>query len=93
MPGERQDLVLEQELEELLPLSPVQKGILYESLAGVGNYVLQYSFELADIDFDVFREAWRELLNRHAALRAGILIEGLDEPIQLIHCPQAVSIP
>ena len=71
--------------EETYPLSPVQEGMLYQNLLapGSGVDVEQIVFRLAeDIRADAFREAWRLLVSRHAALRTFFRWKGLARPVQ-----------
>ncbi|MGW2232074.1 AMP-binding protein, partial [Streptomyces formicae] len=61
-------------IEDILPLSPLQEGLLFHSVydrSGNDVYTAQSVFELADpLDTDALRAAVGGLLRRHAALRA-----------------------
>ncbi|MGW2228795.1 non-ribosomal peptide synthetase [Streptomyces formicae] len=80
------------EIEDILPLSPLQEGLLYhaqhgtESAAGtVDGYGVQLILRLAGpLDHARLRAACGALLARHANLRAAFLHEDLDRPVQLI---------
>ncbi|MEU7598580.1 condensation domain-containing protein, partial [Streptomyces sp. NPDC039022] len=76
------------ELEDILPLAPLQEGLLFHALydtAALDLYTLQSAYDLdGDLDATALREAARTLLRRHAALRAGFWHEGLDEPVQIV---------
>ncbi|MEV5593673.1 amino acid adenylation domain-containing protein [Streptomyces sp. NPDC052496] len=76
------------ELEDILPLAPLQEGLLFHALydtAALDLYTLQSAYDLdGDLDAAALREAARTLLRRHAALRAGFWHEGLDEPVQVV---------
>ncbi|MFF9091398.1 amino acid adenylation domain-containing protein, partial [Streptomyces sp. NPDC014991] len=76
------------ELEDILPLAPLQEGLLFHALydeAALDLYTVQCAFDLdGDLDAEVLHASARTLLRRHAALRAGFWHEGLDEPVQVV---------
>ncbi|MFC7617377.1 condensation domain-containing protein [Actinokineospora soli] len=82
-------------IEDVLPLSPLQEGLLFQTLLDDGGEDLYVSQLLADIegplDVKALRGAAKGLLARHANLRAGFQHEGLAEPVQVI--PRAVTVP
>jgi len=74
-------------IEAAFPLSPLQQGMLFHSLGapGTGVYVLQARCELhGAVDAHAFYQAWQRVLDRHQALRAAFVWEGVDEPVQVI---------
>ncbi|GGY37539.1 amino acid adenylation domain-containing protein [Streptomyces djakartensis] len=83
------------ELEDILPLAPLQEGLLFHALydeAALDLYTLQMAFDLEGaLDAEALRAAARALLRRHASLRAGFWHEDLDEPVQII--PREVALP
>ncbi|MEW2580014.1 amino acid adenylation domain-containing protein [Streptomyces syringium] len=83
-------------LEEILPLSPLQQGLLYhvlvsglsaEQAALEGEhsvYTVQVWLELVgDLDPARLRAAGQKLLERHTNLSAAFVHEGLVEPVQV----------
>ena len=75
------------DVDAVLPLTGTQEGILLQSrFSGDEIYFeqLRCTFE-GRLNPAVFRAAWRQLVQRHAALRTGFLWEGLDEPLQVVH--------
>ena len=74
-------------IADAYPLSPMQQGMLFHSVAAQGTdvYVEQLSCSLrgrlrpAD-----FRAAWEEILRRHAVLRTAFAWHGLPEPLQVV---------
>ena len=78
--------------EDILPLSPLQEGMLFHSVeeSDPGAYVEQmaWTFEGA-LDTRAFEAAWQAVLERHPALRAGFAWEGLERPLQIVrrHAP------
>jgi amino acid adenylation domain-containing protein/non-ribosomal peptide synthase protein (TIGR01720 family) len=79
---------------DILPLSPLQEGLLFHALdeEGRGEYIQQIAAWLDGLpDPDAFARAWARTLRRHAALRASFHGVELSRPVQLIHaeavCP------
>jgi hypothetical protein len=74
-------------VETFHPLSPMQAGMLYETLyaPGSGAYVGQVSFRLRGaFDLDSFRRAWQVMTDRHGALRTLFLWQGVSAPVQVV---------
>jgi amino acid adenylation domain-containing protein/non-ribosomal peptide synthase protein (TIGR01720 family) len=75
-------------IEDIYPLSSMQHGMLFHSLfePRKGTYVTQLICELeGDLDRSAFRDAWRQVVDNYAALRAGFEWEIVsDEPVQVI---------
>ncbi|HEY2739428.1 MAG TPA: amino acid adenylation domain-containing protein, partial [Thermoanaerobaculia bacterium] len=81
-------------VEDLYPLTPLQKGMLFHTLLAPESavYVSQLTCTLpADLDPGCFRQAWETLVRRHGVLRTAFLWEGLDEPLQAVR--KTVSVP
>ncbi|BAJ33294.1 MULTISPECIES: non-ribosomal peptide synthetase [Kitasatospora] len=76
------------QLEDVLPLTPLQAGMLFHALydsAGVDVYTSQFVLALEGaVDEEALRAALAALLRRHANLRAGFLHEDLDQPVQAV---------
>jgi amino acid adenylation domain-containing protein/non-ribosomal peptide synthase protein (TIGR01720 family) len=78
----------DRDVEDVYPLSPMQQGMLFHSLfaPASGVYVEQLSCPLrGELNIPAFERAWRQVLDRHPALRTSFLWEGLDEPHQVVH--------
>ncbi|MFJ5228433.1 amino acid adenylation domain-containing protein [Kitasatospora sp. NPDC088391] len=75
-------------LEDVLPLTPLQEGMLFHALydsAAVDVYTAQFVLALEGaVDPAALRAAVGALLRRHANLRAGFLHEDLDQPVQAV---------
>ncbi|MUN36832.1 non-ribosomal peptide synthetase [Actinomadura litoris] len=74
-------------LEDVLPLSPLQEGLLFHALYGDANddYTMQFVVDLEGrLDVPALKTAAGELLERHTSLRAGFAYEGLSASVQLI---------
>jgi amino acid adenylation domain-containing protein/non-ribosomal peptide synthase protein (TIGR01720 family) len=75
-------------IEALLPLSPLQQGMLFHSLYdadGEDVYTVDVELELeGKLDAARMQNAARALLRRHPNLRAAMLHEGFAQPLQRI---------
>ena len=75
-------------LERILPLSPMQQGMLFHSLYTPDDdvYLEQFGCRLdGDLDVAAFRRAWQDVLDHHAALRTSFHVVGDSPPVQLVH--------
>ncbi|MFI9757072.1 amino acid adenylation domain-containing protein [Streptomyces sp. NPDC051963] len=82
-PGEDGSLV-----EDVLPLSPLQQGLLFHALFDEGAQDVYTMQSLVEIEGPLrpalLRIAAEELFARHANLRSAFLHEDLDEPVQVV---------
>ncbi len=82
-------------LEDILPLSPMQEGMLFHSLldpdGGVDFEQLLYRFD-GDLDTTALSAAWQSVVARHSALRARIIWHGVERPLQLIEREATVPV-
>ncbi|MDY7096471.1 MAG: condensation domain-containing protein, partial [Acidobacteriota bacterium] len=75
------------ELQDLYPLSPLQQGMLFETIfePEAGVYVGQMTTPIDTVlDQDAFEKAWRRLVERQEIFRTSFRWEGLDRPLQLV---------
>ncbi|MHA6757718.1 non-ribosomal peptide synthase/polyketide synthase [Streptacidiphilus sp. PAMC 29251] len=76
------------EVQELLPLGPLQQGFFFHSLVDGADrdaYVVQQVLELSGpVDGEAMRRAAQRLLDRHAPLRACFRQRADGSPVQLI---------
>ncbi|WP_239163697.1 condensation domain-containing protein, partial [Paractinoplanes rishiriensis] len=76
-------------MEELLPLSPMQEGLLFHEVHSEGEhdtYTMQTVLDMSGVlDDERMRAAARALIRRHAVLRSAFLHEGLRQPVQVVH--------
>ncbi|WP_240196986.1 condensation domain-containing protein, partial [Nonomuraea lactucae] len=80
----------------MYPLTSVQQGILFHVLEapadGAGVYTAQGLYEFAgEVDVAALRRAWALVVERHTALRTGLVWEGVPEPLQVVH--EQVELP
>ncbi len=82
-------------LEDVLPLSPLQEGLLFHGAydgGGTDVYTVQTALELRGaLDVAALRAAANTVLYRHANLRAGFRHRKNGEPVQVIR--SAVELP
>ena len=81
-------------IEDLYPLSPMQKGMLFHSLYApqAGEYITQSTGALhGTLNVEAFRQAWQQVMDRNAILRTAFIWEELEEPVQVV-C-RGVSLP
>ncbi|WP_193200007.1 non-ribosomal peptide synthetase, partial [Nostoc sp. MG11] len=83
-----------QQVTDLYPLSPMQRGMLFHSLytPDADVYVEQLQCTLrGQLDTQAFRQAWEQVFARHEIFRTGFFWENLVEPLQCVR--QQVSLP
>jgi non-ribosomal peptide synthase protein (TIGR01720 family) len=74
-------------VEDLYPLSPTQRGLLFHSLyePGSGAYVSQLACVLAgDLDVAALERAWQQTVDHHAALRTAFVWEDPEDLLQIV---------
>jgi len=75
-------------IEEILPLSPLQEGLLFHAMYSPEQsaaYTMQLSLDFSgDLDVAVLRESARVLLARHAILRTAFRTRRSGQPIQVV---------
>lgn len=82
-------------IESFYPLSPLQQGMLFETLLAPESEVYFEQFVCTlhgRLDLSAFERAWQRVVARHSALRTTFLWEGVKEPIQIVHKRMAVAI-
>ncbi|QMU70575.1 non-ribosomal peptide synthase/polyketide synthase [Streptacidiphilus sp. P02-A3a] len=82
------------EVEDLLPLTPLQQGMLFHRLVGGADdvYVDQAGLLLEGVnDPDALAAAWQRVTERTPALRTSVVWEGVPVPLQRVH--RAVRVP
>ncbi|MEQ3725036.1 amino acid adenylation domain-containing protein [Alcanivorax sp.] len=87
---------LAQHPEQILPLSPLQAGLLFHSQLSDNNstYVNQLVLPLTGVQPARMRQAWQALLERHGVLRNSLLPAALSETRhQVVWSLEQVSLP
>ncbi|WP_232213012.1 condensation domain-containing protein, partial [Saccharomonospora saliphila] len=82
-------------VEDILPLSPLQEGLLFQTLledGGEDPYISQMLLDLeGELDVVALKRAAKALLRRHPNLRAGFRHENVREPVAVVH--RGVGLP
>ncbi|MFI9272171.1 non-ribosomal peptide synthase/polyketide synthase [Kitasatospora sp. NPDC052896] len=82
------------DVEDLLPLTPLQEGMLFHRLVGGPDdvYVDQAALLLEGVgDPQALALAWQRVADRTPALRTSVVWEGVPAPLQVVH--RGVRIP
>ncbi len=77
-----------QNIEDIYPLSPMQEGMLFESLYAPdsGVYFEQITCILTgNLDIKTFEQAWQHVVARHTIFRTAFLWESLSQPVQVVY--------
>ncbi len=75
------------DIETVLPLSSMQEGILYHTIADQDSstYFEQFTYRIrGELDLQAFEQSWNELAKRHSVLRTAIVFEQVKEPVQVV---------
>ncbi|MDU0153717.1 non-ribosomal peptide synthetase [Bacillus cabrialesii] len=75
------------DIENIYPLTPMQKGMLFHSLLDAASraYFEQASFDLkGDLDIEAFTMSLSQLADRHEILRTHFYTEWKDQPLQIV---------
>ncbi|MFJ2487420.1 amino acid adenylation domain-containing protein [Pseudomonas sp. NPDC087639] len=72
--------------EDIYPLAPTQKGILFQHLMSDDDtYILQYILDIhGEIDLRSLERAWRLMTERHPILRSGFYWDAVSGPVQYV---------
>jgi amino acid adenylation domain-containing protein len=82
------------EIEDIYPLSPMQQGMLFQTLYApqAGAYFIQQSYEIVGrFEPQALKDAWQSVSDRHAVLRTAFTWEGRSKPLQVVY--QHVALP
>jgi amino acid adenylation domain-containing protein len=78
-----------EEVEDIYPMSDIEKGMVYESLAdesrGIYHDQLVQRKVLKDFDFSRFRQAVELLAGKHPILRTSFNLNDYETEVQLVH--------
>ncbi|MFF4097779.1 amino acid adenylation domain-containing protein, partial [Streptomyces sp. NPDC001834] len=75
-------------IEDILPLTPLQSGMLFHTLEATGApaYLEQFTFVMHGVgDVETVARAWRAVVDASDALRVSVVWEGVAEPVQVVH--------
>lgn len=77
------------QIEDIYPLTPMQEGLLYESLVQRDRddhpYVIQSRYDIsANLQVEHFRNSWQKIVGRHQLLRTAFAYEKVKKPVQVV---------
>ncbi|HEX2078685.1 MAG TPA: amino acid adenylation domain-containing protein [Longimicrobium sp.] len=73
-------------VEDIYPLSPLQKGLLFHTLYSPGAYVEQWPLLMeGELDVDAHARALQRTVDRHPVLRTGLVWENVPQPFQVVY--------
>ncbi|WP_342755398.1 amino acid adenylation domain-containing protein [Pantoea sp. MBD-2R] len=80
-------LVGQRRITDIYPLSPLQEGMLFHSVAEPEHHAYheQAIATLERLDPELFIGAWKKLLSRHDILRTSFHWQDLPRPLQIVH--------
>ena len=81
-------------IESIYPLSPMQEGMLFHSQYAPesGVYFEQLVYTISgNLNISAFKQAWKRVVDRHAALRTLFVWENLERPLQIVQ--KQVNLP
>lgn len=85
----------EVQIKNVYPLTPMQKGMLYHTLAEPDNpiYFQQTLLTIGEsLDLDKLEESLNILVQRHDMLRTVFIYEGVEEPLQVVLSERKIRI-
>lgn len=75
------------EVEKIYQLSPMQEGMLFQTILnkGKGFYFEQFSFNMCgELNVEIFEKSFIEVLKRHDIFRTVFITDGLERPQQVV---------
>ncbi len=77
------------DLEDIYPMSEIEKGMVYHNLLDEGKGIYQdqffYQFKDKSFDFNLFTKSLALLVEKHEILRSSFHIALCEEPLQIVH--------
>jgi non-ribosomal peptide synthase protein (TIGR01720 family) len=83
-------------VDDIVPLAPLQAGMLFHSLVDAGStaYLDQFHLRLSGVaDPAALGAAWQRVVDRTPALRSALVWDGVDAPLQVVHRHAVVPSP
>ena len=80
-------------IQDAYPLSPLQEGLLFHSLADpeAGLYTGQFTCQLSGLNVRAFEAAWQKAIERHDVLRTAFIWKKSNAPLQAV--ARRISLP
>jgi amino acid adenylation domain-containing protein/non-ribosomal peptide synthase protein (TIGR01720 family) len=74
-------------VEDIYPLTPLQQGMLFHTLYSPDSdvYLVQSVYALeGKLNISAFKQAWQQVVDRHAVFRTDFVWDDLTEPLQVV---------
>lgn len=81
-------------IQDIYPIGPLQSGLIFQYQLNPDSdaYFAQELFEIKNLaDVQLFKEAWKNVIERYECLRSSFAYKTLQPPVQIIH--HSVDIP
>lgn len=79
---------MQDNLENIYELTPLQQGLLIETLSkpDTDAYTIQFilTLDASQLNVAAWQRAWQTVLDRHAVLRSAFYWQDLDKPVQVV---------
>jgi len=76
-------------IEDVYPMSDIQKGMVYESLLYEGTSIYHDQIinqrQFINFDISVFRKAMQLMVNKHEILRTSFNMQDYEQEVQIVH--------
>jgi len=83
------DLHLSEDVEDIYPMSDIEKGMVFYYLKDIAAHVYHdqfvYRMKYRGFEFQRFKQALTLLVEKHETLRTSFNMEDFEEPVQLVH--------
>ena len=79
--------IQKKDIQDILPLSPVQAGLLFHTIQSNQNtsYLEQVALSVnGTVDWPVFKESWGKVVQKHGVLRAVFRWKKLKQPLMVV---------
>lgn len=78
--------ITKEEIEDVVSLSPMQKGILFDEMRFPGEYYLEQAILefIGEFDENIWKKAFEKLISQSETLRTVFVHQGLEKPKQII---------
>ncbi|WP_114905049.1 non-ribosomal peptide synthetase [Kordia sp. SMS9] len=75
-----------QGIKDIYKLTSLQEGLLFHSLYDENpNYIVQMSFDIPNLDVDLFKKSWKVLADKHSILRTTFHNDFFNIPVQCVY--------
>lgn len=75
-------------IEDIYELTPMQQGMLFHTVYNEDSdaYIEQFCYNLSgNLDMELFKKAWKKVVERHGVLRTSFQWKGISKPVQIVN--------